>query len=765
MLLKLLPKTRPVQSMPGGPTQCVGVDGATSSCRLLILDDDPVIALTMQLTAESAGAGVRVTSDPLAFFAELENWQPTHVCTDLLMSGMDGMQVLAELARLGCNARVIISSGVGPRVLDAAARSAVEHGLVVIGVLPKPFAPAALRALLALGQGALVDGSCSPPAKVIASPAAALPFVPDLAALEQALAQGQLHVVYQPKVHCDTGRLCGLEALVRWRHPQHGNIGPDQFIPLAERAGRIDELTLQVLDQALSWFVPWRRADPTRDALTLSINLSARSLGSPYLVSSIHERCCEAGLSPSHLMFELTETAAMDDPLLALELLTRMRVQGFQLSIDDFGTGFSSMVQLVRLPFTEIKVDRSFVMNAGTSAESRAVIRSIVDLGHSLGLRVTAEGVEDQDALDYLRTLGCDEAQGYFIARPLPPSDLDAWVRQRPGPREVERLHALHALNLLNSPPEPRFDRLTALARAALHMPMAMLNLVADRLQWTQSANGLAMPDRPAEASICAHVVDVDGPFVVADLAADPRFDRHPMVSALPGLRFYAGCALRIRQGPTLGVLCVLDTQVRAFGARECELLQGLAKLAEIELGADRRAMVEVQTGLLNAAAFEERAAASLAWALSAGMVASLVLIEPQASLRSAVAGLLQVAFGATALVTAYHDDRLIVLSIGAHSSVMAVEEGMAWIELGLSMGLDTGCPGAAPLLRWGSATVTPGDRFDLQGLLTLADARLNASQALYDESAPQDLLAGPRLQGDRSRPRCVDSAFSMARE
>ena len=445
MPLKLLSKTGPVQAAPGSPTDGMCGDGVVASCRLLILDDDPVVALTMQLIAESAGAGARVASDPSTFFADLQQWQPTHVCTDLLMPGMDGMQVLAELARLGCSARVIISSGVGQRVLDAAARSALEHGLVVIGVLPKPFAPAALRHLLGLGCEARLDGCCIPPATLVATTSAALPFVPDLAALEQALAQSQLHVVYQPKVHCDTGRLCGLEALVRWRHPRHGHIGPDQFIPLAERAGRIDELTLRVLDQALAWFVPWRRADPTRAALTLSINLSARSLASPYLVASIHERCCEAGLSPAHLMFELTETAAMDDPCLALELLTRMRVQGFQLSIDDFGTGFSSMLQLVRLPFTEIKVDRSFVMSAGTSAESRAVIRSIVDLGHSLDLRVTAEGVEDQGALDYLRTLGCDEAQGYFIARPLPPTELDAWVRARTVSAEVAGLQALHA--------------------------------------------------------------------------------------------------------------------------------------------------------------------------------------------------------------------------------------------------------------------------------------------------------------------------------
>lgn len=423
---------------------------ATLTCRLLILDDDPVFALTLQLMGEAAGAEVCVSAQPAAFFARIESWQPSHVCTDLDMPVLDGMQVLAELARRACTARVIICSGVSERVLAAAARSAIEHGLRVAGVLPKPPALAALRRLLQLGPAAQPDGRHGNPMapmsqKVPASPTRPALFIPDLPALEQALAKRELHVVYQPKVCCETGQLCGLEALVRWQHPQHGSIGPDRFIPLAESAGRIDELTLHVLDEALAWFVPWRLAYPARAALTLSINLSARSLGSPFLVASIHERCTQLGLNPAHLIFELTETAAMDDPALALELLTRMRVQGFQLSIDDFGTGFSSMLQLVRLPFTEIKVDRSFVSNAAESAESRAVIRSIVDLGHSLGLRVTAEGVEDHDALAYLRKLGCDEAQGYFITRPLPSAEFEVWARSRQASEEVESLQDVPA--------------------------------------------------------------------------------------------------------------------------------------------------------------------------------------------------------------------------------------------------------------------------------------------------------------------------------
>ncbi len=389
-------------------------------CRLLILEDDPTIGLTIQIIAEASGAAAQLCTAPEEFFETLQSWQPSHICTDLNMPDMDGLEVLAELGRRGCTAQVIVSSGVGQRVLDAASRAGTAHGLTMAGVLAKPFVPAALRKLLQAPAAAVLPA----PARLQPEPA----FRPVVDDLVQALARGELTVVYQPKILCCSGALAGLEVLARWRHPVHGLVGPDRFIPLAEEAGLVDRLTLQVLELALAWFIPWRLAAAGRETLTLSINLSARSLGQPELVAQLQQRCQRAGMAADRLVFELTETAAMDDPTLALELLTRMRMQGFQLSIDDFGTGYSSMVQLVRLPFSEVKVDRSFVMSAARSEESRAVIRSIVGLGHSLGLRVVAEGVEDETAMAYLKQVGCDEAQGYLIARPMDETALAAWV-------------------------------------------------------------------------------------------------------------------------------------------------------------------------------------------------------------------------------------------------------------------------------------------------------------------------------------------------
>jgi len=162
----------------------------------------------------------------------------------------------------------------------------------------------------------------------------------------------------------------------------------------------------------------------------MSLNISAKSLVDLQLADNLSDVCQRFQIGTERIVLELTETSAMVDPILSLDLLTRLRVKGFQLSIDDFGTGFSSMIQLVRLPFSEIKVDKSFVMQAQQSSEARTVIKSIVELGHSLGLLATAEGVEDLDTLNYLNTLGCDLAQGYFIARPMWGDAARSWTEQ-----------------------------------------------------------------------------------------------------------------------------------------------------------------------------------------------------------------------------------------------------------------------------------------------------------------------------------------------
>jgi len=393
--------------------------------RLLIIDDEPAVGQVIRSIAETMGFEARYTADPDTFFHTMEEWRPTHVAVDLVMPDMDGVEVMVRLAEHRCGARIIITSGVGSRVLDAAGRSAGEHGLDFAGVLSKPFSPGALRTLLA-EEPAPGEAPCA------AASREAPPADSEVTAseLERALARREFHLVYQPKVDCASGALAGVEALARWTHPRRGLVMPDRFIPVAEARDLIGPLTEQVLDEAIEWFSRHcLRADDSGCAeVALAVNVSAKTLRDGKFVDRIVARCRERQVDPARLTFELTETSAMEDPTTSLDLLTRLRMKGFHLSIDDFGTGYSSMLQLVRLPFSEIKVDKSFVITAGRSEESRAVIKCIVDLGHSLGLRAAAEGVEDAETLDYLRGIGCDLAQGYLIARPMAGDDLLRWI-------------------------------------------------------------------------------------------------------------------------------------------------------------------------------------------------------------------------------------------------------------------------------------------------------------------------------------------------
>ena len=389
--------------------------------RILILDDDAAVGQTIQWIAESLGFEAEFVTRPDEFFLRLEQMSPDVITIDLVMPELDGVEIMRLLAERKCRAKIVISSGMGTRVLEAAQRSASEHGLSIAGVISKPISKEALRSLV--GDGSESDE----PAPAEVQFAHRDEFEVTKQDLQNAIDRHEFVMAYQPKIECRSGATAGLEALVRWKHPDRGIVMPDQFIPVAEKTGLIDALTSEVFDQSLEWFSQsFPQSNPK-----LSLNISAKSLVHIQMADHLSALCQRFQIDPESIVLELTETSAMVDPVLSLDLLTRMRMKGFQLSIDDFGTGFSSMVQLVRLPFSEIKVDKSFVMQAQNSSESRTVIKSIVELGHSLGLLVTAEGVENLKTLDYLNSLGCDLAQGYFIARPMWGEDAAAWIQQR----------------------------------------------------------------------------------------------------------------------------------------------------------------------------------------------------------------------------------------------------------------------------------------------------------------------------------------------
>lgn len=582
-----------------------------SEPRLIILDDEPMVGHTMEGIAEAAGYRVRLTIDADEFFRALREFPPDCVAIDLVMPGMDGVQVMESLAQLGCRAGIIITSGSGQRVLDAASRAAAENGLRILGVLHKPFRPAELRSLLLRQSGDQV-----PPRAEVSTQSRVPRLGP--ADLKEALHLDQLFPVFQPRIDCRSGAIAGFEALARWQHPRFGLVMPDEFIGLAEGNGLIDALTDQIARKALNWFAALLGDNgvPTDavvsrhglERLRLSLNVSPLTLANEGLFERILDHMHMLSLAPERIVLELTESSAMADQAASLGFLTRLRIKGFQLAIDDFGTGYSSMLQLVRLPFSEIKVDKSFVMTCRSSQESRSVIRSVIDLGRSLGLESTAEGVEDEETLQFLREIGCDLVQGFHVSPPLDGDGALSWVTERCRMDEQSRLRSLYGLHVLDTAPEERFDRITRLASRLLGMPIALVGLVDAEREWMKSVQGVEVTEVPREHAFCTHAIQDSKVFVIPDASEDVLFRDNPLVAAENGLRFYAGCPLVMPDGARVGTLCVLDRKRRDFSARDEDVLRDLAGMAEMELLCEPRGTADPLTGLLNRDAFEQRA-------------------------------------------------------------------------------------------------------------------------------------------------------------
>lgn len=385
--------------------------------RLLVFDDDPVMREIIATIAERQGFDARMVSSHEDFFHQVSRWKPTHITIDLMMPRKDGIEVLRDLAATKCNAAIGIISGIETRVIESARRVAVERGLNIVGTLVKPFKHDALRALL---------GRAVPRAEIGPGLGRQTPLMLSRSIVAEALEQDQFVLHYQPKVNLATGAISGFEALVRWQHPLLGLLMPDLFVAEMELRGCISLLTQRVFETGLKWLA----SAPVAPEVNLAINLSALDLGTLRLADRCHEQAKALDIDPARIILELTETSAMTHPEIALATLARLRIKGFGLAIDDFGTGYSSMVQLARLPFSSMKIDRTFVMSMETSTESRKIIASIISLGHSLGLNIVAEGVETLATARALRSLGCDTAQGYGIARPMSAAAVENWLDQ-----------------------------------------------------------------------------------------------------------------------------------------------------------------------------------------------------------------------------------------------------------------------------------------------------------------------------------------------
>ena len=243
--------------------------------------------------------------------------------------------------------------------------------------------------------------------------------------LRRALDGRELIVHYQPKVELATGRVIGAEALVRWQHPRHGLVLPDKFVPVAEQTGLIDALSRYVLAAALGECRRWREAGFD---MGVAVNLSTRNLVDVSLPDDVRLLLAEAEIAPASLDLEITESALLADPLRAADVVRRLSALGVRIAIDDFGTGYSSLAHLRRLLVSEIKIDKSFVTTMAANADDAIIVRSTIELAHSLGLRVVAEGIESKVVCEQLRALGCDIGQGYYLGPPVASAELMDWL-------------------------------------------------------------------------------------------------------------------------------------------------------------------------------------------------------------------------------------------------------------------------------------------------------------------------------------------------
>jgi EAL domain-containing protein (putative c-di-GMP-specific phosphodiesterase class I)/AmiR/NasT family two-component response regulator len=329
------------------------------------------------------------------------------ILCDLDMPNMDGMEFIRHFGQLDCPAAVIISSAHDSNVINSVQIMAQAYGVRLLGVIEKPATIAVISQLLATANQELPLSQT----QVFA----ALPGF-SLEEIKEGIEAGQFEPFFQPKADIHTGRIVGAEALARWRHPERGIVGPYAFIDTLERSGNLDALTFLMLRRAALAVRGWQKHDLD---LCVSVNLSLTSLEDTALADRITRTVAGVDVDPSRIILEITESAAMTEVAPALENLARLRLRGFGLSIDDFGTGFSSMQQLGRIAFTELKIDRSFVSRMTDNKEARAIVESSIDMARRLKISSVAEGVESQNEWNALKAAGCKLAQGYFIARPV----------------------------------------------------------------------------------------------------------------------------------------------------------------------------------------------------------------------------------------------------------------------------------------------------------------------------------------------------------
>jgi EAL domain-containing protein (putative c-di-GMP-specific phosphodiesterase class I)/CheY-like chemotaxis protein len=394
---------------------------------VLIVDDSSV---QRQHTAEAlARLGIKNISQAADGSCALEmlgtlSPTPAVLIIDLEMPVMDGVELIHRLSKLPEHPAVIVASSRENVLIESVENMVNDLGIPLLGAVRKPISLDTLQQLLSRADGL----TSAAPSRSRASP--------DVCAdeLQRAMTTGEIVPWFQPKTELRSGTVRGVEALARWVKPDGKVVAPAQFIGVAESSGLMFDLTLSILDQTIAALRQWQGVGLT---LSAAVNLSSSSLGDMRMADAILHKMEEAQLPTQQITLEITESIMVENAAAQRDLI-RLRLRGFGLSIDDYGTGFSSMQQLSRVPFSELKIDRSFVDGAHHRPHQRAILESAIDLGKRLGLATVAEGIETREDWLLLKSLGCELAQGYLISRPVPAAHIPGVISGLP-----QRLQAL----------------------------------------------------------------------------------------------------------------------------------------------------------------------------------------------------------------------------------------------------------------------------------------------------------------------------------
>lgn len=385
--------------------------------RILVIDDDEVVCGIVSALAKTMGFECVSTGDAAAF-VQLATPDTGLILLDLMMPGMDGIEVLRQLGERQARARILLMSGMDRRVLETAEKLAQSLGLHVVGHLHKPVPLSKLRAILSsMASDELPE-----------QPEEPQPQAPPDEDLRRALERDEIVNFYQPQISVTTGMVTGLESLARWRHPDLGMIPPGSFIERVEALGLIDALFWRTAELALADVKKFNTG--VSAPLRISLNVSMLSLHDLRLPEQFVELAGRYGVSPGNIAIEVTESGLSKQVSHTLDVLARLRMKGFQLSIDDFGAGYAMMQQLQNVPATELKIDKSIVDRIHLNPSERIMAEKVIEMGHALDMEVMAEGVAVREQFDLLRSMGCDGAQGFMISRPLAPGTVPGWLAE-----------------------------------------------------------------------------------------------------------------------------------------------------------------------------------------------------------------------------------------------------------------------------------------------------------------------------------------------